>query len=439
MNQKVKCIAGGDIFITRRIPRGGYEGYDALQSLICESEVRYANLEILFHERSEGCYPGYCTGTYAMCTPDAIEDVKNMGFNIFSSANNHSMDYSHSGLEAHLKHLRRHNVLHSGTGLNLEEASAPIYFESKAYRIALVSACSTFDKTWAAGIQGRNQVGRPGLNPLGFEKICYITNEQMRMLEEIARQTAIDGSYEQAVKEGFAVPVKDGFCFNGQTFRVDNQNPRTETNVVKRDADRIIATIREAKKQADFVMVSLHSHEPEGRDMTAPAKFLQDFSRRCIDEGASIMLGHGPHQVRGVELYNGGVILYSLGNLLFENDTVEVLPPDFYIKYGLPLDSSVSDGPDYYIRYEKHSGSEKAGFTSNPFMSAMASWEFDADGISEIKLYPIDLGFDLPRYRRGVPTLSKDMEIIRYMDRLSAPFGTTIEITPDCGVIRVKK
>ena len=42
------------------------------------------------------------------------------------------------------------------------------------------------------------------------------------------------------------------------------------------------------------------------------------FSRRCIDAGADLVLGHGPHIPRGVELYRNKLIVYSLGNFLFD-------------------------------------------------------------------------------------------------------------------------
>lgn len=41
------------------------------------------------------------------------------------------------------------------------------------------------------------------------------------------------------------------------------------------------------------------------------------FSHGCIDRGADLVLGHGPHLPRGLELYRGKLIAYSLGNFLF--------------------------------------------------------------------------------------------------------------------------
>ncbi|HEU4559224.1 MAG TPA: CapA family protein [Longimicrobium sp.] len=40
------------------------------------------------------------------------------------------------------------------------------------------------------------------------------------------------------------------------------------------------------------------------------------FARTAIDAGADVVFGHGPHVMRGAEWYRGGLIFYSLGNLL---------------------------------------------------------------------------------------------------------------------------
>ncbi len=49
--KKTTFIAAGDAFITRRLPEGGYEGFDKLQSCILKHDVRFLNLESTFHDR----------------------------------------------------------------------------------------------------------------------------------------------------------------------------------------------------------------------------------------------------------------------------------------------------------------------------------------------------------------------------------------------------
>lgn len=75
---------------------------------------------------------------------------------------------------------------------------------------------------------------------------------------------------------------------------------------------------------ADIVVVSFHgggegkafSRLPYGKEefLGEDRGTLRDFAHFCIDNGADIVFGHGPHVVRCVELYKNRFIAYSLGN-----------------------------------------------------------------------------------------------------------------------------
>lgn len=80
----------------------------------------------------------------------------------------------------------------------------------------------------------------------------------------------------------------------------------------------------EAKKRADIVIVSFHGGA-EGTDHqhvpTTSEIFLGEnrgnlpaFTHTVIDAGADLVLGHGPHVMRGLELYKDRLIVYSMGN-----------------------------------------------------------------------------------------------------------------------------
>ncbi len=66
----------------------------------------------------------------------------------------------------------------------------------------------------------------------------------------------------------------------------------------------------------DFVVVSLHwgiEYEPH------PGSTQRRNARALIDAGADLILGHHPHVVQDFERYKHGIIVYSLGNFLFDN------------------------------------------------------------------------------------------------------------------------
>ncbi len=69
------------------------------------------------------------------------------------------------------------------------------------------------------------------------------------------------------------------------------------------------------KKVADFIIVSIH----QGMDISdCPLKSEIERMHQVIDWGANIILRHHAHVVQGVEEYNDGIILYSLGNFVFD-------------------------------------------------------------------------------------------------------------------------
>ena len=89
-------------------------------------------------------------------------------------------------------------------------------------------------------------------------------------------------------------------------------------------ARRIVAQVAQ---KSDIVIVSFHGgaegaaaqNVPRGPEtfLGAPRGNLREFSRAVIDSGADLVLGHGPHVVRGMEVYKNRLIAYSLGNFAF--------------------------------------------------------------------------------------------------------------------------
>src|SRR6185503_8013863 len=70
------------------------------------------------------------------------------------------------------------------------------------------------------------------------------------------------------------------------------------------------------------------------------APFIEDFARKAIDAGASAVLGHGAHMLRGVEVYKGRPIFYNLGSLMIEFEAGEqLMTPEMYEGFGLHRDA----------------------------------------------------------------------------------------------------
>lgn len=77
----------------------------------------------------------------------------------------------------------------------------------------------------------------------------------------------------------------------------------------------IIEDVHKIKSKVDYVVVSLHF----GLEFSnVPSKFEKKFAHILIEEGADLILGHHPHVLREIEHYKNGIIVYSLGNFVFD-------------------------------------------------------------------------------------------------------------------------
>lgn len=424
-------VATGDGFITRRLPSKSDKYFKDLKKVILQGEFRFLNLEVTTHN-FEGFPSAVSGGTWAIAEPSVLDDVKSYGFNTLAWANNHTLDYSYGGLEATERYINKYGFIHAGVGKNLADASAPRYLDCPSGRVALIATTSTFHETWAAGEQRSDAEGRPGINPLRFNSKYVVSAEQLEQLKKIAEHTGINADYNLAVKEGFSVPPDENlFKFGGYEFQA-GADQGLKTTPHDKDMDRIIKAISEAKRQADYVVVSVHTHEMEGEDKTKSAEFIKEFSRKCIDHGAHAIIGHGPHILRGVEIYNQRPIFYSLGNFIFQNETVSKLPHDFYEKYEMGFGHTAADA------FDKRSDNGKKGLGVNPdvWESVIPFWSMKNGKLEEVRLYPIELGFDFPRYKKGWPKLADNPSVLEKLKKLSNPFGTKIEIIDNVGVIR---
>lgn len=428
----MRFVATGDSFITRRLPSTHDKGFRHIMKIIHQGEFRFTNLEVTVHD-FEGFPSAQSGGTWARAEPAVLNDIKQYGFNTLAWANNHTLDYSYGGLEATKKYIKERDFVHAGVGKHLAAAAAPKYIDCPSGRVAIIAATSTFHESWIAGEQRSDVEGRPGVNPLRYDTTHIVTKEQMEQLKEIAAVTNINAVHNLAIKEGFAVPYDDqAFRFGDHQFELGAKTGM-HTKPSQIDMERISHTIEEAKSQADYVVVSIHTHEMEGEDKSKAPLFLKEFARNCIDRGAHAILGHGPHILRGIEVYQERPIFYSLGNFIFQNDTVTNLPHDFYATYDLGFEHNVVDA------LNKRSANGKKGLGVNPgvWESVIPSWKMKDGKLEEMTLYPIELGFDLPAYKRGWPKIAKTSHALENLQRLSEPFGTQIEIKDNIGSIKL--
>jgi Bacterial capsule synthesis protein PGA_cap len=193
----------------------------------------------------------------------------------------------------------------------------------------------------------------------------------------------------------------------------------------------VLKSIRTAKQLSDFVIVTIHAHEP-GNWSEQPADFLPRLAHAAIDAGADEFVGHGPHQVRGIEIYNGRPIFYSLGNFIFQLDLLEPVASDLYEQY--KMDPALSTDAEFNAMWNHLVFGGEVWY-----QSVLTTTRFVGGRLAEIRLHPVDLSYAARGADRGVPRpASADVArtILQRMQRLSEPFGTRIMIDGTVGVVR---
>lgn len=133
--------------------------------------------------------------------------------------------------------------------------------------------------------------------------------------------------------------VKVGFLAyaSGTFFALDSAKMgRTRRKTILRD-------IRTSRSRCDILIVSIH-WGIENSDYPSPRQI--ELAHSLVDEGADIVLGHGPHVIQAIERYHRGIIAYSLGNFNFDRQLSYTISDSsmiakFTVRLGEPISYSI--------------------------------------------------------------------------------------------------
>ena len=436
MTKKLTLVATGDSLITMKMSVHREPEYMKMVELIRSADLAFTNHEMNLHDYEEDCYPAAQSGgTYTRADPSIIEELKWMGYDMVSTANNHSLDYSYGGLFSTKMYLKEAGVPHAGTGKDLAEARAPTMFETPQGRVALIAASSSFAPWGRAGDARRDMHGRPGLNPLRYDTWYEVKPETLEKIKALDRE--ID--FPEIIQ-----PDDPGTYYFMRDKWVVGDDVGIHTKSNKSDMEGNLASIRDAARQCDWVLFTLHAHVGRWKDSEQPADFIEEIARAAIDAGAHAFIGHGHHAMRGIEIREGKPIFYSLGDFIFQNETLMKMPSDFYQRYKLdPYAGTVMDAIDARSNSESQPGGrEFKWFTDDRkyWISVIPKMKFEGDKVTSLKLYPVELGQKKPRSQRGRPTFvdpEEGAEIVAIMKELSKPYGTEITIEDGVGTVQL--
>ena len=436
----------GDTMLTRKLSVFDEPEFLALAKVFRDCDAAQVNMESVVRRWDEGT-PGITQGTFMTTAPELLAELKWFGINMLACANNHAFDYGEGGVLATISHLDAAGIPHSGNGRNLAEARMPGYLDTRGGRVAILATTAKFRPWNRAGAQRPDIRGRPGINPFGFKDTYTVDGEVFAQLKRMSRELGFDQKLARQRKHFFseseAPPERDeelmlfGERFvRGNGFKIASKGNRA-------DAEDNLRWIREARRQADWVILHFHDHEfghsqlvsaDHQAELHEPSEFARAFAREAIDAGADMFVGHGSHTPLGVEFYKGKPIFHSVGNFIFENETVPLFPSVAYERFDLGNDATPMDFLD------ARTGNGKKGHVAHSqyWENIVTSCHYKGGKLDEVRIHPIDQGFGRPRGQRGRPVLAKDevaARVIARMDELSKPYGVSVKNKDGIGIV----
>jgi poly-gamma-glutamate capsule biosynthesis protein CapA/YwtB (metallophosphatase superfamily) len=258
--EPITLVGVGDVIIDRPRPETMFRH---VSNVLQSADITYANMEQVLSDRG---------------TPDPRQVVHSSSnvvnaylahkVDILSLATNHAMDWGEEGLLGTLETLERAKIPHLGAGRNLEEARMPVILERKGVRVGFLNYCTVARPDYAAT---KNSPG------MAFIRVLTL--------------------YE----------------------RVDYQ-PATPPLIIsmthKEDLAYIVESVKKLKTKVDVVVLLVHW----GQHMLPAVipDYCKEIAHAAVDAGADVIIGGHPHILKGIEMYKGAPIFYSLGNFAVE-------------------------------------------------------------------------------------------------------------------------
>src|SRR4051812_47866757 len=300
---RLTLAAVGDCILARRVSEIKDPDFLALVDLLHGVDCAWGNSEIVLADPKK-LYPSPKGGDpHGLADSWAADELRALGLRLMGTANNHTLDYGYDGLFSSLENLDRVGIAHAGAGVDLAQAARPGFFDSRAGRISDVNCASTFPNYFPAGPAHPYVNGRPGINALHADPTVQVGPELFARLKEMnAKLEELEGLREfDALTDPQPKTPEDLATFDQTTIR---RGERLDLLVEARkiDVERITQAIRAARHGSRVVIASVHAHEAR-TVLEQPDVFLPPFAHACVDAGADLFVGAGPHVLRGIEIY----------------------------------------------------------------------------------------------------------------------------------------
>ena len=256
----ITFVGIGDIIIDREKPETIFRH---VEGMLRSADITYANCDQAYADNGT---PNPKQASHS--TSKNIPALLHTGIDAVSLANNHSLDWGVEGILETMENLKKAGLPFVGTGRNLTEARKPVILEREGTKVGLLAYSSVHLDGYEA------TENRPGLVPIRVWTI-----------------------YEQ-------VDYQPG------------TPPKIITLAHKEDLAAMIDDIKKLKAKVDVVIVYYHW----GLHLLPRIIPLYCFElgHEAIDAGADLIIGTHAHILKGIEMYKGKAIFFSLGNFALE-------------------------------------------------------------------------------------------------------------------------
>ena len=227
-------------------------------------DLRFSNCERQYSLRgtyTDGAHQGK-DHSHGRQPPEMAKIFTDCGFDAVTIANNHMYDYGGEALVDTRELLLQKGIQVTGGGKDLDEARQPAIVSRNGVKVGFLGYCSVLPLGGEAG------VNKPGIAPLRVKTY-----------------------YEP---------------------RGPHAPTRVHTEPDERDLRMILEDVTALRKRVDIVIPVFHW------GIVWVPRIVADYqvtvAHACIDAGADMVLGHHAHVPKGIEVYKGKAIFYSLSN-----------------------------------------------------------------------------------------------------------------------------
>ena len=437
--QPFTIAVGGDLNYHYPINQSADPAVQGILSIFRNADAAVANLEgsvTDFHDP---------VGTLNGDARDKsiLQDVRDMGFDIVSRANNHAVEGGLDQMLDESKLLDEVGLKHAGVGRDLAEARAAQYANLPKGRIGMVSMTTNLFAGSKASLRFGIYGGDAGQNILDLTKYQIVTQQQMDALRQIR-----DSVYEHRAEFSAPVPPlpanepKDRLQLlqGGERFKVGDRPGGLSYEMNPADLRDILRNVRNGKETADYMVTTIHTHEDSNAlwlqfwDNT-PTDFEVELAHKSIDAGSDMFFATGIHILRGIEIYKNRPIFYGMSHVTYSLQQA-IASLQYYTGRGLnPYTTTETDLEQSWAFYDQPDRPRLSGEMLDSFV---AEAKYDKGELREVIVHPITV--DGNKSEMGTPRVPIPQEaqrILHRIQKLSASLGTKISIENNLGIIRV--